>query len=87
MNNYNYEFKYYSSGSYGVLIKNFSDNLIQKITEFSDYDYVYISGNNFNEMIYLNYFKNKYPELYFKQDNNLPIQNISTNIYIEKRNV
>ena len=28
MNNYNYEFKYYSSGSYGVLIKNFSDNLI-----------------------------------------------------------
>ena len=80
MNNYNNGFKYYSSGSYGVLIKNFSDDFIYKITEFSDY--VYISGNNFNEMIYLNYFKNKYPNLYEKKHNNLPIQNISTNIFI-----
>ena len=70
--------KYYSAGSYGVLVKNISNNFIYKITEFSNY--LYISGNNFNEMIYLNYFKNKYPKLYMKLNNNLPIQNISTHI-------
>ena len=77
MNN-DYVLKYYSSGSYGVLVKNISNDIIYKITEFSNYSY--ISGNNFNEMIYLNYFKNKYSNLYLKSDNNLPIQNISTHI-------
>ncbi len=80
MNNHNYEFKYYSSGSYGILIKNSSDDFIYKITEFSDY--IYIFGNNFNEMIYLNYFKNKYFDLYENKNNNLPIQNISTNVFL-----
>jgi len=78
MNN-NLRLKYYSSGSYGVMIKDLSNNFIYKITEFSDL--VYINVNNFNEMIYLNYFKNKYPNLYKETNNNLPIQNVSTHIY------
>lgn len=53
MNN-NLRLKYYSSGSYGVLIKDLSNNFIYKITKFSDL--VDINVNNFNEMIYLNYF-------------------------------
>ncbi len=77
MNN-NFGLKYYSSGSYGVLVKNLTNDFIYKITEFSNYNY--INCNNFNEMIYLNYFKNKYPNLYEKNNNNLPIQNISTHI-------
>lgn len=77
MNN-NSQFKYYSSGTYGVVIKNQLDDYVYKITEFSDYKY--IIANNFNEMIYLNFFKLKYPKLHDKVDNNLPIQNISTNI-------
>lgn len=79
MNN-NLKLKYYSSGSYGVLIKDSLNNYIYKITDFTNFDYINI--NNFNEMIYLNYFKNKYPNLYKETNNNLPIQNISTHIYI-----
>ena len=77
MNNIS-QLRYYSSGSYGVLVKDKSDEYIYKITEFTDYNY--ISANNFNEMLYLNYFKIKYPNLNNKVDNNLPIQNISTGI-------
>ena len=33
-------------------------------------------------MLYLNLFKLKYPKVYDKVDNNLPIQNILTNICI-----
>lgn len=77
-NNNNTQLRYYSSGSYGVLIKNHCDDYIYKITEFTDY--IYIPASNFNEMIYLNFFKLKYPELYNKIDNTLPIQNVSTSI-------
>jgi serine/threonine protein kinase len=77
-NNNNKQFRYYSSGSFGVLIKNQYDDYIYKITEFTDY--IYIPASNFNEMIYLNFFKLKYPELYNKIDNTLPIQNVSTAI-------
>lgn len=72
------QLKYYSSGAYGILVKSQSNDYIYKITEFTDYKY--ISANNFNEMLYLNFFKLKYPKLYEMVDNNLPIQNISTNI-------
>lgn len=74
------QLKYYSSGSYGILVKSQSNDYIYKITEFTDYKY--ISANNFNEMLYLNFFKLKYPKLYEMVDNNLPIQNISTNICV-----
>lgn len=77
MNN-NSQFKYYSSGTFGVVIKNELYDYVYKITEFTDYKY--IIANNFNEMLYLNFFKLKYPKLHDKVDNNLPIQNISTNI-------
>ena len=76
----NTQLRYYSSGSYGVLVKSQSNDYIYKITEFTDYKY--ISASNFNEMLYLNFFKLKYPKLYEMVDNNLPIQNISTNICI-----
>lgn len=80
MNN-NIRFKYYSSGSYGILVKDISNNFfIYKITNFNNNNYLNV--NNFNEMIYLNYFKNKYPNLYKEDNNNLPIQNISTYIHI-----
>jgi serine/threonine protein kinase len=74
----NCKLKYHSSGSYGILIKNIANDFIYKLTVFSNFTYIY--GNNFNEMIYLNYFKNKYPDLYLKSYNDLPIQNISTHI-------
>lgn len=70
--------KYYSSGSYGILIKSELNDYIYKITEFSDYSY--ISTNNFNEMLYLNFFRINYPDLLNKSNNYLPIQNINTKI-------
>lgn len=78
MNN-NFELKYCSSGSYGIILKDDKNDFIYKITEFSDYELIY--SNNFNEMLYLNYFRIKYPKLFYLKQNNLPIQNISTNIY------
>ena len=82
--------KFYSSGSFGVVLCDEINNQIYKITLFSNIDE--INENNFVEMIYLNYFKNKYKNMYeVDTDTNtntntnantfLPIQNLSTSIY------
>lgn len=69
----------HSSGSFGVVLKNEFSDEIYKITLFSCNDE--INTNNFVEMVYLNYFKNKYDDLY-KNDGYkfIPIQNINTYI-------
>ena len=73
-------FQIYSNGSFGIILKDLHANeYVYKITELTDFDI--ICQNNFSEMLYLNYFKNKYNELYNQQSNSfLPIQNESTQI-------
>jgi serine/threonine protein kinase len=75
-----------SSGSYGVILKSEINGEIYKITQFSDNNEINV--NNFVEMIYLNFFKNKYTFLYNTNTNTnndsnsndsfLPIQNYNT---------
>lgn len=75
--NINQNLKFHSSGSYGIVLLNEKTNKIYKLTKFAEQDE--IIPNNFIEMLYLNYFKNKYQYLYNDKSNSfLPIQNINT---------
>ena len=80
--NSNIFFEYYASGSYGIILKNLKDdNYVYKISLLVSN--THICENNFIEMIYLSYFKNKYSKLYANPENNfLPLQNESTEILI-----
>ena len=72
--------KLLSSGSFGIILKNEFTDEIYKITQFVNANEIVV--NNFVEMIYFNFFKNKYINLYSDNSNKsfLPIQNLDTYI-------